>query len=50
MVQQRIREMSKRADQKDASSVHLNATIVAMEQAALAAMKRDGRVASSGNL
>ncbi|CAD5229807.1 unnamed protein product [Bursaphelenchus okinawaensis] len=43
MVQQRLREMGQKSKQKDKDTANLNATLVAMEAAALAAMKRDGQ-------
>ncbi|KAI6226450.1 WW domain-binding protein 4 [Aphelenchoides fujianensis] len=42
-VQQRLRDMGKRAKEKEVQASNLNATLIAMEQAALAAMKRDGQ-------
>jgi len=47
MIQQRLREMSKRAKQKDAEQSNLNATLIAMEQAALASMGKSGKATTS---
>lgn len=50
MVQKRLREMSQNAAKRDAEAGHQNAVLIAMEQAALAAMKRDGQpVPSTGD-
>ncbi|CAD5233919.1 unnamed protein product [Bursaphelenchus xylophilus] len=43
MVQQRLREMGQKTKQKDKETANLNATLVAMEAAARAAMERDGQ-------
>lgn len=50
MVQKRLRDMSKKNTEKEAEQGHLHATLLAMEQSALAAMKRDGQSVNTGKV
>lgn len=47
MLQKHLREMGQRAKEKEFQQGHLNATLISMEQAALAAMRRDGHKISA---